>query len=129
MLDTFFVNAPQGTAWPLGIDTVDQRLQERFPGMQAWIRHAPVLNKDYLDFDVVLAGTRRSGAYYQGGPLILNDGDEADWAPTIAWFLSLLPPGTPAVSMRETNPDQIVPLPADPSTAQIQQLLEELALP
>jgi hypothetical protein len=129
MLDTFFVNAPQGTAWPLGIDAVDQRLQERFPGMQAWIRHAPVLNKDYLDFDVVLAGTRRSGAYYQGGPLILNDGDEVDWAPTIAWFLSLLPPGTPAVTMRETNPDQIVPLAADLSAAQIQQVLEELALP
>lgn len=31
------------------------------------------------DFDIVLAGTRRSGAYYQGGPLILNDGDEEDY--------------------------------------------------
>ena len=129
MFDTFFVNSPQGTAWPLGIDAVDQHLQERFPGMQGWIRHAPVLGKDYLDFDVVLAGTRRSGAYYQGGPLILNDGDAADWAPTIAWFLGLLPAGTPAVTMRETNPDQIVLLPADPSAAQIQQILEEMVAP
>jgi hypothetical protein len=127
MLDTFFVNAPEGDRWPLDIDTLDQHLQERFPGMNGWIRHAPVLSQDYLDFDVVLEGSRRAGSYYAGGPLILNDGDAEDWAPTIAWFLSLLPLGTPAVVMRESDPEEIVPLPADPSPAQIQQILEQIA--
>lgn len=127
MLDTFFVNAPEGTRWPLDIDTLDQRLQERFPGMNGWIRHAPALAQDYLDFDVVLGGSRRTGSYYGGGPLILNDGDAEDWAPTIAWLLSLLPAGTPAVVMRESNPEAITSVPADPSPAQIQQILEQIA--
>lgn len=127
MLDTFFINAPEGARWPLDIDTADQRLQERFPGMRGWIRHAPALGQDYLDFDVVLDGSRRTGSYYGGGPLILNDGDADDWAPTIAWFLSLLPPGTPAVVMRETNPEAITPLEPDPSPAHVQQILEAIA--
>ena len=128
MLDSFFIAAPQGATWPLDIDTVDQRLQERFPGLRAEIVYSNIKREHYLSFDVDVDGTTRTGAYYVGN-LILNDGDEADWAPTIAWFLSLLPPETPAVTMRETNPDQIVPLPADFSPAQVQKLLKELALP
>lgn len=127
MLDTFFVNAPEGARWPLDIDTLDQHLQQRFPGMNGWIRHAPVLHQNYLDFDVVLDGSRRTGSYHAGGPLILNDGDAEDWAPTIAWLLSILPAGTPAVVMRESNPEEIAPLPADPNPAQIQQILERIA--
>lgn len=127
MLDTFFVSAPEGASWPLDIDTAQQRLQERFPGMHGWIRHAPVLARDYLDFDVQIDGDSRAGAYYAGGPLILKDGDERDWAATIAWFLSLLPPGTRAVAMRESNPEQITALPTDPSAARIQQTFESLA--
>ncbi len=128
MLDTFFIAAPEGTAWPLDIDTVDQRLQERFPGMRGWIKQAPSTGEDYLSFDLELHGSTRTGAYYTGRNLILRDGDESDWAPTIAWFLSLLPPGTPVVTMRETNPDQIVPLPCDGSAAQIQDVLAGLAI-
>jgi hypothetical protein len=127
MLDTFFIAAPQGSTWPLDIDTVDQRLQERFPGMRGEIVYSNSRRQHYLSFDIDVDGTTRTGAYYVGN-LILNDGDEADWAPTIAWFLSLLPPGTAAVTMRETNPDQIPLLPTDPSPAQIQQILEDLAI-
>jgi hypothetical protein len=127
MLDTLFISAPEGASLPLSIDEVGHRLRERFPGMQTWMRHAPVSDKDYLDFDVVLTGTRRSGAYHEGGPLVLNDGDEAEWVPTIAWFLSLLPRGTPVVTMRETNPGAIVALPHDADAAQIQGVLADLA--
>ena len=127
MIDSFFIAAPQGATWPLDIDTVDQRLQERFPGLRAEIVYSNIKREHYLSFDVDVDGTTRTGAYYVGN-LILNDGDEADWSPTIAWFLSLLPAGTPAVVMRETNPEEIPLLPADPSAAQIQQILEDLAV-
>lgn len=127
MFDVFFITAPEGETLPLSIDDADRHLQERFPGMRGWIRHAPVSDKDYLDVDLVLTGTRRSCAYFRGGPLILWDGDEADWAPTIAWFLGLLPQGTEVVTMRETNPGTFVRLPPDASAAQIQGILADLA--
>ena len=127
MLDTFFIAAPQGATWPLDIDTVDQRLQERFPGMRGEIVYSNSRRQHYLSFDIDIDGTPRTGAYYVGN-LILNDGDEADWASTIAWFISLLPPGTPAVTMRESNPEQIPLLPADPSAAQIRDILVGLAV-
>jgi hypothetical protein len=124
MLDTFIVSAPEGHWWPLEITAVGQRLRERFPEMRSRISHAPALGRDYLGFEIALAGTWRIGAYHGGGPLILNDGDAADWAPTIARFLGLLPARGPAVVMRESNPEHIAPLPPDPSPAQIQQVLE-----
>ena len=127
MLDTFFIAAPQGVAWPLDIDTVDRHLQERFPRMRGQIAYSNIKREHYLSFDIDVDGTTRTGAYYVGN-LILNDGDEADWAPTIARFLSLLPAGTPVVTMRETNPDEIVPLPTDANASQIQHILEALAI-
>ena len=127
MIDSFFIAAPQGATWPLDIDTVDQRLQERFPGMHGEIVYANGKGEYYLSFDINIDGTTRTGAYYVGN-LILNDGDEEDWASTIAWFLSLLPAGTPAVVMRESNPDEIPLLPPDPSAGQVRQILEDLAV-
>lgn len=127
MLDTFFIAAPQGVTWPLDIDTVDQHLQERFPGMRGQIVYSNIKREQYLSFDLDVDGTTRTGAYYVGN-LILNDGEAADWAPTIARFLSLLPTGTPVVTMRESNPDEIVPLSVDASAAQIQEILEGLAI-
>jgi hypothetical protein len=95
--------------------------------MRAEVVYSNVKREYYLSFDIDVDGTTRTGAYYVGN-LVLNDGDEADWAPTIAWFLSLLPSGIPAVTMRESNPDEFPLLPADPSAAQIQEILEDLAV-
>ncbi len=128
MLDTFYLTAPEGSSWPLDLDTVDQGLQERFPGMRGWIERVAPTGEDTLEFDLELHGATRTGVYYDGGPLILRDGDEQDWAPTIAWFISLLPADTPVMTMRETNPEQIVPLPADASAARIREVLEGLAI-
>lgn len=127
MLDTYFLTVPQDSTWPLDIDTVDQRLQERFPGMRGELVYSAIRRQHYLSFDIDIDGTTRTGCYYVGN-LILNDGEEADWASTVAWFLSLLPLGAPVMVMRETNPEEISLLPPDPSPAQIQQILEDLAI-
>lgn len=107
MLDTFVVSAPEGRMWPVEISAVSQCLAERFPEMRSRTSRAPVLGRDYLAFELMMNGMWRTGAYYRGGPLILNDGDAVDWAPTVAWFLGFLPPGSLAVVMRESNPQRI----------------------
>lgn len=126
MHDAIYIAAPPGTTWPLDLDTLDQRLQEYLPDLRAYLKHAPVTDKDYLDFETTLAGEPRHGTYFDRSHLILRDGPPAFWAATIAWFLSLLPQDTQAVAMLEANPEHLAPIPTAATAEQIQDLLETL---
>jgi hypothetical protein len=124
--DAIYIAAPPGTHWPLDLDTLDLRLQERFPDLRAFLKHAPVRDQDYLDFQTTLEGLPRHGTYFDRTHLILRDAPASLWAETIAWFLSLLPPDAEAVAMLETNPEHTAPMPRTATPEQITALLDEL---
>jgi hypothetical protein len=116
--DDFFLGAPQGETWPLGIDIVEPLLRQRFPEAIINRRTSAVTGKTRLSFAIPFPdGTARHGIYVDHDNLALSDGTAADWADTIAWFLSLLPPGTPTVTMRGEGPD-VTPLPSQIRTPQ-----------
>ncbi len=125
MQDAIFVAAPEGMSWPLVRHDVEHHLATRFPDVQTWHKCAPVSRADYVDFEVTIDGEPRHGTYFDHRHLILRDGTPEFWADTIAWFLGLLPPGTPAVAMVESN-EGIVPIPAAVSPRQITILFDEL---
>lgn len=126
MNDAIFIAAPPGTSWPLDLDTLDRRLQERFADVRASLKHAPVRDQDYLEFQTTIDGLPRHGSYFDRTHLILRDGPPALWADTVAWFLSLLPLDAEAVVMLETNPEHVAPLSRTAVPDQITALLEEL---
>src|SRR5215813_7695882 len=109
MWDKLYVAAPEGTAWPLDLDTAEAKLRERFPEAVTARQTARASGQDYLSFDVPIEGMMRHGIYVEGGNLTLSDGAPADWAETVAWFLSLLPAGTPAIALPEHN-QQLTPV-------------------
>jgi hypothetical protein len=123
-----FVGAPQGQRWPLSIDDAETQLRARFPDAILQRRTSGVTGEPYLSFTVDLAdGMPRHGVYAEGRNLALSDGTPADWADTIAWFIRLLPAGTPMLAMVEANPTP-VPIPEGTSTPDtIRQLLEDLS--
>jgi hypothetical protein len=123
--DKIYIAAPEGTSWPLDLDTAEARLRDRFPDIVTSRRTAPASGQDVLSFDVTIEGTPRHGIYVDGGNLTLSDGTPADWADTISWFLSLLPAGTPAFVMTEQNP-RPTPIPAATSADSIRDLLDGL---
>lgn len=103
--EDLFLGAPPGQNWPLSLDDVEPRLRERFPDAYIARRESAITGKSRLSFTVKLAdGTPRHGIYVDHDNLALTDGDASVWADTIAWFLSLLPPGTPTVVMRGEGP-------------------------
>jgi hypothetical protein len=124
---SLFVVAPPGAQWPLSLGDVETHLRQRFPDALVFHDTYATSGEPYLRFQVRLAdGEERRGLYAQRGDLILKEGFPADWADTIAWFLGLLPPGTPTVVMVEDNPVP-VPLPEGITTPDaIRQLLESL---
>lgn len=126
MNDAIYIAAPPGTTWPLDLDTLDQRLQERFADLRAFLKHAPVRDQDYLEFQTTLEGLPRHGSYFDRTHLILRDGPPSLWADTVVWFLSLLPADAEAVVMLETNPEHVAPLSRTAGPEQISALLEEL---
>jgi hypothetical protein len=110
--EDLFLGAPQGETWPLGIDTVEPLLRQRFPEAIINRRTSAVTGKNRLSFAIPFAdGIQRHGIYVDHDNLALSDGTGTDWADTIAWFLNLLPAGTPTVVMRGEGPD-VVPLPS-----------------
>jgi hypothetical protein len=112
MAGKLYLAAPPGHRWPLTLDELTDRLRQRFPGALISRRTSSVTRNDVLDFDVTLDdGEMRHGTYVDGGKLTLSDGTPSDWADTLAWFLSLLPEGTPAVAMVEEAID-VTALPA-----------------
>jgi hypothetical protein len=122
-----YVGAPQGQQWPLTLDVAEAHLRQRFPDAPISRETMAVTGEPYLSFDVQLAdGVTRHGIYVDRDNLALSDGTPADWADTIAWFLGLLPAGTPTVVMVEEEPVP-VPLPAATTTPDaIRELLESL---
>jgi hypothetical protein len=125
--DAIFIAAPPKTEWPLTMDTLGQRLPEQFPQVQVFPpQQGAASGKHYIPFEVTLDGEVRHGTFFDRSHLILNDGPPALWADTIAWFLRLLPPGTPAVAMVEVNPEQVVAIPPAADAAAIRALLDEL---
>jgi hypothetical protein len=109
--DDLFLGAPQGQAWPLGLDTVGNLLRDHFPDAVIERKTSSVTGKTRLSFDLPFPdGVSRHGIYVDHDNLALSDGSPADWADTIAWFLQLLPPGAATVAMRGEGPD-VTPLP------------------
>ncbi|MFJ8443399.1 hypothetical protein [Kitasatospora griseola] len=127
MPDTIFVAAPEGTTWPLSGQDVERLLEARFPGVRIWHRYAPVSRSGYLDFEITVDGEPRHGSYVDHRHLILRDAEPGFWADDIAWFLGLLPPGTYAVAMVESNPDETRSIPAAATAQHIADLLDGLA--
>jgi hypothetical protein len=125
MWDKLYIVAPQGTTWPLDLDTAEQRLRERFPTAITSRQTAQASARDYLSFDIPIDGTPRHAIYVNGFNLTLSDGTPGDWADTISWFLSLLPRGTPAIAMTEHN-SQPTSLPPDASPEVIRDVLDNL---
>jgi len=125
MWDKLYIGAPQGTTWPLDLDTAEERVRGRFPNAITSRETAQPFARDYLSFDVPIDGTPRHAMYFDGFNLTLSDGSPADWADTIAWFLSLLPRGTPAIAMSEHN-SQPTPISTEASPEIIRDLLDGL---
>ncbi|MFD4394195.1 hypothetical protein [Kitasatospora sp. NPDC058478] len=125
-MDTIYIGAAPGTTWPITPEEAGDHLLGRFPDMESWHKHAPVSEKDYIDFDVELDGTTRQCSYFEHGQLILRDGDATLWADTIAWFLSLLPADARAVAMVASNPDNVRVIPPHSSVQDIEELLQSL---
>ncbi|MGW3124575.1 hypothetical protein ACWDBW_47050 [Streptomyces sp. NPDC001107] len=125
MQDGIFIAAPPGTDWPLTMEEFEARIRERCPDVLCTSKHAVIGDEDYLAFEADIDDERRHGSYFDHAQLILRDAPPAFWADTIVWFLSLLPAGTPAVAMVETNPD-IAPVPPGASADEIRNLLEGL---
>jgi hypothetical protein len=106
-----FVGAPRNGQWPLGVDVVENLLRQRFPDALIRRRTSAATGKDRVTFDLPRpAGPPRHGMYIDHDNLALSDADPQEWAETIAWFLTLLPPGTATVVMIDEGP-RLVPLP------------------
>ncbi|MDQ0761001.1 hypothetical protein [Streptomyces canus] len=125
MQDAIFVAAPPGTVWPLTLGEFETRILVRYPEALCTAKHEPIRGQDYLAFEIDLDGERRHGSYFDRSHLILQDAPPAFWADTVVWFLGLLPPGTPAVAMIETNPDT-APIPPGAGAEDVRLLLEAL---
>jgi hypothetical protein len=125
MWETLFVAAPEGATWPLDLDIVEDRLRQRFPDITTSRHTSAVSGDEYLDFALQLNGMVRTGVYVARGNLVLNDGTPAEWADTIAWFLTLLPEATPVVVMTENN-TQLTPMPSTASPEQIRVVFDKL---
>jgi hypothetical protein len=110
MYGDLYLGPPQGYPWPLSVPALEAALRVRFPDMLAVVRPSAVIPDQVLSFEVALAdGEKRRGTFTSSGVLSLSDGTPEDWADTIAWYLSLLPPETPVIAMVED--DIMAPLP------------------
>lgn len=119
------IAATPGTTWLLDLDTAAANIAERFPDAILDRHTTATTGQDYVSFDVEIDGMMRHGIYVDGGNLTLSDGTPADWADTIAWFLSLLPPGTEAVAVSEHTGD-LAYIPPGATAQQLQSILETL---
>ncbi|MFE9427724.1 hypothetical protein ACFYNO_32700 [Kitasatospora sp. NPDC006697] len=125
-MDRVLIAAAPGTTWPLRREEFHASLVERFPEARCYEKHEPVNRVDYLGFYVDLDGTERHGNYFEGSHLTLEDAEPQEWAPTIEWFLTLLPVAAPVVAVLESNPDALAPLPPRATAEEIRAALAEL---
>ncbi|MFJ1796573.1 hypothetical protein [Kitasatospora griseola] len=125
-MDAIYIAAPEGTTWPLAGQDIERLLEARFPDVRIQHKYAPVSRANYTDFEMTVDGEVRHGSYFDHRHLILRDGTPELWADDIVWFLGLLPPGTPAVAMVESNPDTIPAIPPAATVHEIRELLDGL---
>jgi hypothetical protein len=125
MRTTIFLSPPEGDTWPLAVDAAEPLFRDRWPGINPIRGEGHPATRRLLDFDLHLNGDRVSVVFQDGGPLVLNDGTPAQWAETIAWFLSLLPADASVVTMTEYNPTP-VPLDRNASADNVRRLLDSL---
>ncbi len=123
--DTLFAVAPEGTTWPLDLDTVEAEFRRRFPDAVVWRGRTLVSGRNYISAGVPIEGMLLNANYFENGNLALSDGTPELWADTFAWFLSLLPAGTPAVAFTDQN-QNFTPIPEGAAPTQIQLIYERL---
>jgi len=123
--DTLFAAAPEGTTWPLDLDAVEAEFRRRFPDAVISRERTLVSGRNYISADVPIEGMMLPASYFENGNLALSDGTPELWADTFAWFLSLLPAGTPIVALTDQN-QNLTPIPESATSAQIQQIYERL---
>ena len=103
-MPSLFLGSPPGQRWPVSIETVESNLRTLDPAIVLARFQSPVTGAATIDFDMHFPdGQVRSGAYSDDGTLVMNDGSPADWAPTAASILQLLPPGAPIYAMVENG--------------------------
>lgn len=118
-MDTFYVGAAEGTAWPFGLDDVETELQRRFPGIETGRGRTRVREVDYVLFDLASGDRDIECMYVDHFSLTMIDCEPEDCARILIWFLPLLPAGTPSVAMSDSH---AVPVPLPPLTG-----VEEIA--
>ena len=123
--DRIIIAPAEGSEWPLSLADFADRLSERIPDAHTTVQHSPATNGDYYTFQFGEPGRRRYGAYFERSNLSLSDGTIEDWSDTIAWFLRLLPEGTPTVCLLEAVPIP-TPLSTRSTPAQVAAILNEL---
>jgi hypothetical protein len=120
-----YVVAPEGRPWLVDLATAEASLRQHWPSASVTRQVSVVNDIPYLSFDVEINGSPRWGTLQPGVCLTLREGSPADWAETIVWFVSQLPAGSIALAAMGENPD-MAPLPAHPTTRDVQDLYERL---
>lgn len=127
MNSTICIGRPRPEPFPITPDQFHQVLTDRFP-------EAPVARMDLprgvdgVTFAFDIDGEPRSGTFYSNGYLVLEDGDGAVWAPTLTWFLTLIP-GHYVEMMVEVDSPSSVPIPADATPADVIGIYEGICGP
>jgi hypothetical protein len=117
MSGRLYLGAPPGQRWPISLDTVEDQLRRLTPSIALTRYSSPVTHEETINFDLRMPdGQVLSGAYADGGTLVMNDASPADWATTAAGILQLLPSDTPVYAMVENDEPTPVPVPASVRT-------------
>lgn len=117
--------APPGTTWPLDLDQFETALHRQYGDIPTNRTPSAVADDTYLMFAVTIDGETRNATYSSRGVLSLADASPLQWAPTILWLLSLLPPGIPVVALTDHH-EEPVALPTDYTAASLNAFLEQL---
>jgi hypothetical protein len=125
MRTTIYLGAAPGHHWPIDLDTAEVQLRRRWPEIVVRRLDSHVTGKQRLSCDVIVDDQPMPLIYEADGPLVLEDGDPAVWADTIAWWLSLLPAGTPTVTMTDANTNPVA-IETTSDAAQVRELLDRL---
>jgi hypothetical protein len=121
-----YLVAPEGQLWPIDLNAAEAHFRRHWPEVHVDRQISKVTGLPYLSFDVVIDGMDRYGTYSEHPHcLTLSQGSARDWAGTIAWFLSVLPEGVPAMAMADGD-FRLVPVPAGASVQEITELYERL---
>lgn len=123
MRTTIYLSAPEGQRWRLDADTVEERIQHRWPQVAVRRTTGRATGSERLSCAIDLGEQEGRLVYQQGGPLVLDDGEPGEWSDTIAWFLAMLPAGSGTVAMTGHN-RAVVPVARGATADQIRDLLD-----